>query len=491
VQKIAISGLAAVAAVLGGAAVPTVAMAQPMSAEHPATAGASGTAGAGPVSGAAVRAAEARGMAEASRVTTAVGRAGIAWHADLATAAADDTATAGEPLDSCALTVNCLAVEGSSDLIASASGGSVSAATATAPLVHAARWNGSSWSGVGVTLPAGTKVADLNDLTCRGVNACLVAGDYSTSTSDTATSHALALIYNGTSLKPTPAVPVPAGTMNASLSGVSCVTMSYCVAIGEADGSSAAFGEDGELALLETWNGAKWTLRTVSETSGTSDTEPTGIACATPAFCALTGEKVTVSGSSSSPTISFGLYFAAWNGKTLTTMKSAAAGSSADLVAPVSVSCATSSTCGVTGIVADLSSSASTASVGSFTEIWNGSAWQLASTPWPAGSTEAITLGISCHAAHSCEAVGGDSTDPVTATDPSVDAVAVSYNGTTGTLQALTAPAQGNSDVFSDVSCLPWGTCVAVGDTGKDSATSPATMTGLWNGTAWRLEPGF
>jgi hypothetical protein len=491
VQKIAISGLAAVAAVLGGAAVPTVAMAQPMSAEHPVTAGASGAAGGGPLSAAAVRTAEAGAMAEASRMTTAVGRAGLAWRADLAAAAADDTAAGGQPLDSCALTVNCLAVEGSSELIASASGKSVSAATATGPLVDAARWNGSSWKGVGVALPAGTKVADLNGLSCRGVNACLVAGDYATSTSDTAASHALALIYNGTSLKPTPAVPLPQGTMNASLSGVSCVTMSYCVAIGQADGNSAAFGEDGELALIETWNGVKWTLHTVAETSGTSETEPTAVACATPAFCALTGEKISVSGSSSSPTVSFGLYFADWNGKTLTTMKSAAAGSSADLVAPVSVSCATASTCGVTGLVADVGSSASTASVGSFTEIWNGSAWQLASTPWPADTTEAIALGISCHAAHLCEAVGADSTDPVTATDPSVDAVAVSYNGTTGMLQALTAPAQGDSDVFSGVSCLPWGTCVAVGDTGEDTATSPATMTGLWNGTAWRLEPGF
>jgi len=490
VQKIAISGLAAVAAVLGGAAVPTVAMAQPMSAAHPVAADASGTAGSGPVSAAAVRTAEAAGMAEASRITTAVGRAGLAWRADLGTTAADAAAD-GEPLDSCALTVNCLAVEGSSDLIASASDGSISAATATGSLVHAARWNGSSWKGVGATLPAGTKVADLTGLSCRGVNACLVAGDYATSTSDTAASHALALIYNGTSLKPTPAVPLPQGTIDASLSGVSCVTMSYCVAIGEADGNSAAFGENGELTLIETWNGAKWTLHTVNETSASSDSEPTEVSCATPAFCVVAGEKISIGGSSSSPTVSFGLYFADWNRKTLTTMKSAAAGSSADLVAPVSVSCASSSNCGVTGLVADVSSSASTASVESFTEIWNGSAWQLAETPWPAGTTEAATLGISCYAAHSCEAVGADSADAVTAADPSADAVAVSYNGTTGALQALTAPAMGDSDEFSDVSCLPWGTCVAVGDTGKDTATSPATMSELWSGKVWRLEPGF
>ena len=343
-QKIAISGLAAVAAVLGGAAVPTVAMAQPMSAEHSVTAGASGTADAGPISAAAVRTAEAAGIAKASRMTTAVERAGFAWRADLATANADDTAAGGEPLDSCALTVDCLAVEGGGDIFGSAFGGSVSAATATSTLVDAARWNGSSWKGVGATLPAGTKVAGLTGLSCRGVNSCLVVGGYQASTSDTATSRALALIYNGTSLKPTPAVPLPKGTTDASLSGVSCVTISYCVAIGEADGNSAAFGEDGELTLIETWNGAKWTLHTVNETSGSSDSQPTEVSCATSAFCVVAGEKVSVGGSSSSPTISFGLYFADWNGKTLTTMKSAAAGSSADLVAPVGVSCATSPT---------------------------------------------------------------------------------------------------------------------------------------------------
>jgi hypothetical protein len=490
VQKIAISGLAAVAAVLGGAAVPTVAMAQPIAAAHPAAAAASVTTEAGPVSATALRAAAAERIAEASKITKAVGRAGVDWRADVATAA-DGATSAGEPLDSCVFTVDCLAVEGAADLTGSAAGGSVSAATA-APLVHAARWNGTSWKGVGVALPAGTKAADLNGISCKGAKSCLVAGDYYTSTSDTAASHALALVYNGTSLKPAPAVPLPKGTTDSSFSGVSCATTSYCVAVGVADGNSAAFGEDGELTLLETWNGAKWTLHTVSETSGSSEILPTEVACATPAFCALTGEKVTVTGSSSSPTISIGLYFASWNGKTLTTMKSVAAASSTDFVAPVSVSCATSANCGVTGLVADLNgSSASTVEVGSFTEIWNGSSWQLATTPWPAGTTEAITLGISCYAAHTCEAVGADSTDPATAAVQSADVAAVSYNGTTGTLQALTTPAKGDSDEFTSVSCLPWGTCVAVGDTGKDTATSPATMTGTWSGKAWELHPGL
>jgi hypothetical protein len=170
-------------------------------------------------------------------------------------------------------------------------------------------------------------------------------------------------------------------------------------------------------------------------------------------------------------------------------MKPAAAASSADLVAPTGVSCATATNCGVTGIVLDVSDS--TASLGTFTEIWNGHGWQLATTPRPAGATEAILDGISCYAAHSCEAVGAVSTDALSAADPSFDVTAVSYNGTAGTLQTLPAPAPGDSDEFTDVSCMPWGTCVAVGDTGKDTATSPVTMTGTWSGKAWELHPGF
>jgi hypothetical protein len=491
VQKIAIAGLAAVAAVLGGAAVPAVAMAQPLSAAHPVAAAAAGTAEARPVSAAALRSAGAARIAEASQIARAVQRAGLGGHADLAAAAADGGSSAGEPLDSCVFTVLCLAVDGAANLTGSASGSSVSAATATAPLVHAAQWNGSSWKGVGVTLPTGTKAADLNGVSCKGAKSCLVAGDYYTSTSDTAAPHALALIYNGTSLKPAPAVPLPKGTSDAMLSDVSCVTTSYCVAVGVADGTSAAFGADGELILIDSWNGSKWTLHTASEGNGSSESLPTEVSCATTAFCALAGEKITISGSASAPTIGFGLYVADWNGKTLSTMKSAAAAaSSADLVAPLSVSCATTANCGVTGLEVD-DTSDSSAGVDSFTEIWNGSSWQLATTPWPAGSTEEITLGISCYAAHTCEAVGADSTDPLTATDPSSDVAAVSYTGTSGTMQSLSVPAKGYSDLFTDLSCLPWGTCVAVGDTGKDTATTPGTMTGTWNGKAWALHPGL
>lgn len=301
-QKLAIAGLAAVAAVLGGAAVPAVAMAQPLSAAHPVAAAAARTAEARPVSASALRSAEAARIAEASQIArAALQRAGLVRRAGLVTAADSVETSSGEPLDSCVFTVLCLAVDGAANLTGSASGSSVSAATATAPLVHAAQWNGSSWKGVGVTLPTGTKAADLNGVSCKGARSCLVAGDYYTSTSDTAAPHALALIYNGTSLKPAPAVPLPKGTADAMLNDVSCVTTSSCVAVGVADGTSAAFGVDGELILIESWNGSKWTLHTASQGSGSTESLPTEVSCATTAFCALAGEKRSRSAGAPAP----------------------------------------------------------------------------------------------------------------------------------------------------------------------------------------------
>ena len=96
---------------------------------------------------------------------------------------------------------------------------------------------------------------------------------------------------------------------------------------------------------------------------------------------------------------------------------------------------------------------------------------------------------MSCYAAHSCEAVGEDGAS-ASETSPG-DAAAVSFNGTAGTLQAVPAPSKGHSTAFAAVSCLPWGSCVAIGETGKTTATSPALMTGVWNGKAWKLDPGF
>jgi hypothetical protein len=425
VHRIAISGLVALATVLGGAAVPAVAMAQPTASARPAS---------------------------AARPT--------------ATGLTDP----GVPKISCVTATDCLGIEGSSSV---STGG-----TATPAAI--ARWNGSSWKKLGVTLPKGTRSVDLNGVSCKAAGNCLVVGDYYTSTSSSALSYPLALSYNGTSLKPTSAVPLPKGASDDALGGVSCTTAKNCVAVGTANGDTPAYGESGTATILETWNGSKWTLYTVPPSAGTAEDSVVGISCATSAFCVLSGTSFAMSGT----TAVFGVYLGSWNGKKLTTMKPAAVGGSKSLVLPTEVSCGTPSNCAVVGLVASGDSS-STVSVTPLTEVWNGKAWQKATVTWPKGTAESELLGVSCYAARGCEAVGlaGPKTGP--------GAAAVAFNGTSAAIQPVPAPAKGKATAFGDVSCLSANSCVAIGETGTAAGSSGALMTGVRNGNAWKLDPGF
>ncbi len=435
-RRIALSGLAALAAVLGGVALPATALAQSTAAARPGI----------------------------------TARPGVA-----ARPAAGGGARSGAPIVSCVLSTDCLAVQGSS---------SQSGTGPSAIPTRVERWSGSSWKRLGVAMPKGTKSDDLNDVSCRGAKSCLVVGDYYTSTSGGAVSRPLALVYNGTSLKPTPAVPLPKGASDVGLTGVSCATTRHCVAIAMADGNTGIFlGNDGPLIIIETWNGAKWTMRTVT-TPASKFVQVTGVSCATTTFCVITGTSYSPASSG----FIMNLYLASWNGKKLTTMKSPAMPgiSSSSQVVPLGVSCDTPSNCAVTGEnVGDINSS--TPSITAFTAIWNGKTWRLAPVRWPAGMAASGLAGVSCYAAHACEAVGVEAAN----VNKPFRAAAVSYHGTAATLEAVPAPSKGDSSVFEDVSCLPWGSCVAVGLTGRTTADPGAVMTGVWNGRVWKLAPGF
>ena len=66
-------------------------------------------------------------------------------------------------------------------------------------------------------------------------------------------------------------------------------------------------------------------------------------------------------------------------------------------------------------------------------------------------------------------------------------AVAMSYNGRTWAPQRVPAPAKGLSDGFEGVSCTSAAHCVADGLIGPPSGNSERLLSGLWNGTAWKL----
>jgi len=90
------------------------------------------------------------------------------------------------------------------------------------------RWNGSTWSLMTSPNPAGATASSLTGVSCPSATRCYAAGDFFKSSSPTR----LVETWNGASWSIV-STPAPAGTIRSSLSGVSCSTTTNCFAVGE------------------------------------------------------------------------------------------------------------------------------------------------------------------------------------------------------------------------------------------------------------------
>jgi hypothetical protein len=150
-------------------------------------------------------------------------------------------------------------------------------ATSSSPLVET--FNGTSFSLVSVTPPAGTTTAELNDIACTSSTACTAVGFYTTESPRAP----LIFRYNGTTWS-TQTASLPAGTTVAELNGVACPTSTVCHAVGDYQDATGAFH-----ALAQSWNGTSWTNRTVSDPSGGQDPSLAAISCFSSTGCEAVG----------------------------------------------------------------------------------------------------------------------------------------------------------------------------------------------------------
>ncbi len=325
-------------------------------------------------------------------------------------------------------------------------------------------WNGTAWKSVAVHAPKGASFALLAGVSCKSPTYCLATGEYLTNTKS-ADFRPFAMTWNGHSLTPTPAPPLPAGATDGSLGGVSCVAVRKCVAVGTSFGNTSS-------VLMETWNGAKWALRTSPDTSGAVLLSASSVSCVSLTRCVVAGQSI------SATTAASGVLLASWNGRTLTAGKAPLpAGVSNPILADLS--CASANSCVAVGDNINASSSGVTGFA--FTEVWNGRAWRAARLAKPKGTSSSFLFGVSCASARACVAVG----DAGSANSGA--ATAVSYNGKTWTAQHVPAPGKGLSAGFESVSCLSSAHCVAVGTIGPPNGTTFRLLSGLWNGRNWQL----
>jgi hypothetical protein len=177
---------------------------------------------------------------------------------------------------------------------------------------------------------------NMEAVSCKSATYCLATGLDGTN-GGSGINRSFALIWNGTQVSAAPLPPVPAGGVDTELAGVTCLAVKSCVAGGTSLGSGG-----GTKLVFDTWNGAKWTMHAQVATKGAAFVNATGLSCVSLSYCVLAGESSTITAITTAP------YLASWNGKTATAMKvPVPAGFTSSGI--FGVSCATASSCAATG----------------------------------------------------------------------------------------------------------------------------------------------
>jgi hypothetical protein len=339
-------------------------------------------------------------------------------------------------------------------------------------------WNGSTWSAQSVPSPAGEVISELSHVSCTAATFCEAIGG----------SPVFAAMWNGATWTDQ--------AQPGSVGAVSCVSATYCVAVGSAgpagaavwDGtswtaestpagvglsavscSSATFceavgGSSNSVTAAETWDGTSWTVQPIPSPAGVASTDLDAVSCAGPDACEAGGGFELTEQNQVVTALAEG-----WNG-TSWVMQDAATPAGATTNALSAVSCVSAHFCEAVGTTTD-----ALGNVITLAEGWDGSSWNIQATPDPAaasGGVRARMDGISCVTAAFCEAVGASTTVS--------GAAAWAWDGTSWTAQAVPG-----SGYLQSVSCPSADFCMAVGGGGGIDT---------WNGSAWSQQsniPGF
>jgi len=286
------------------------------------------------------------------------------------------------------------------------------------------QWTGTGW--IALTLPSvpGAASTTLIGVSCVTISFCVAVGQ---------TSGPAVLVeqFNG---RYWTVVTTSIGEAT-QLYSVSCLSVTFCEAVGDTGGSQAG------PPIAAEWNGSTWSAQTISLPGQLTSGSLVSTSCTTPSFCTAVGYGYD-QGSDETP-----LAYT-WNGSNWT----ASSISNGGLFYPNSVSCAGLNYCAATA-----------SNPGQVNQVvfWNGSTWSPAQNVAGAGTL----YGISCFSPTSCTAVGASGTNTEV----------LNWNGQSWT-QDDTPPtgAAGSASAFLfGVDCLTDWACVAAG--ASEFTSSPPT----------------
>ena len=258
------------------------------------------------------------------------------------------------------------------------------------------------------------------------------------------------------------------GSEESSMSGVSCTAATACTAVGWHYNSSTKIGG----ATADHWNGSSWSTQSVPTPVGTTGSSLGGISCTSSSACTSVGAYRT----ETSPTVTLA---ETWNG-TEWKVQSTPNPPETTVALLSSVSCTSSTACTAIGEYANEPLSLPFLPVA---ERWNGTAWQIQSTPTPEHAYITTLTGVSCPSTSSCIAVGSYYNEKIGRDLALIEA----WNGTEWTIQTPPDPSGSVRTELYAIACPSSTACTAVGhyQNGSDVWLPLAER---WNGTEWTVQ---
>ena len=257
------------------------------------------------------------------------------------------------------------------------------------------------------------------------------------------------------------------GAVGDALAGVSCVSTTFCAAVG---GQTAYGGANTD--LIEMWDGTNWTV-SPSPDPGTYHDGLTAVSCASASFCVAVGNEGS--------TGFYDTLIVEWDGTSWFLLPSPSPGDMENYLN--GVSCLSPDQCMAVGAFQNSVDQ----SERTLAELWNGTDWTV--TPSPDPGVSAGLNGVSCTTSPaiptSCIAVGGapgsGSTEETALWD--------SWEGTNWTVESGPSTSSAINDLDS-VSCYNPMDCVAVGY--QYSTPIPfKSLAETWNGTNVAISPSL
>ena len=277
------------------------------------------------------------------------------------------------------------------------------------------------------------------------------------------------------------------GRPGASFDAVSCPAANWCMATGF---SVDTRGFDHPLA--ERWDGSNWSLTSTVASATGLGAELFGVSCVSPTACVAVGDSTQI-GSPDPRRLIDRPFAERWNGIRWTSIRpKLGISGSATLTG---VSCSSATACTAVGLLTDAQYNPLPS--GGLIASWNGRRWTRIAAPAPAGRQIVLTS-VSCTKAGACTAGGSywlRSATSVTA--PLVETRSRpggrwSFRKLPAPFPTSTAALRKGRDfqlVTTSVSCASRAACTLIGFYRHENvgSTTFPQFSEVWNGTRWRL----